>query len=140
MRSATRNKTGKDPDYLAFIRDLPCLMCLASAEAVRASQFELNFAGWLGRSRVQATPTEAAHVGDRGLSQKCPDRETIPLCAQHHREGKDSAHRLGRNFWKHWGLDRDTLIEVLQQKYTAQAGELMPERVPLIDTNEEMSI
>ncbi len=122
MRSATRRKAGRDTSYLEWIRDLPCVMCLASAEAVRATNLELLSAGWLGQSRVQRSRTEAAHVGDRGLSQKCPDREAVPLCREHHREGKYSAHKLGKKFWMHWGLDRDTLIETLHRKYAAHTG------------------
>jgi hypothetical protein len=32
---------------------------------------------------------EADHAGARGLSQKCPDNECIPLCALHHRQRTD---------------------------------------------------
>jgi len=38
---------------------------------------------------------EAAHTGPRGLSQKSSDLCAIPLCARHHRTGKDSYHKLG---------------------------------------------
>lgn len=32
---------------------------------------------------------EADHAGERGMSQKCPDEETIPICTNHHRERTD---------------------------------------------------
>lgn len=32
---------------------------------------------------------EADHAGSRGLGQKCPDEETIPICTGHHRERTD---------------------------------------------------
>jgi len=98
MRSATKLRTGKDPAYLNFIRTQPCIACAR-----------------LGIT--QESRSECSHVGDRGLSQKCPDRETIPLCLRHHREGWDSQHRLGKTFWKHWGLDREKLFKELQDRF-----------------------
>jgi len=107
VRSATRNKTGRDAAYLEYIRSLPCCVCPLDAP--------------------QTSPTEAAHVGPRGLSQKCPDRETLPLCALHHREGQFSQHSMGKMFWAHHGLDRDLLLAVHQAAYDAeQAGVLNP--------------
>ncbi len=122
MRSATRNKIGKDPDYLAFIRDFPCILCLLIEEGATQRESDLQRAGLLGVSRVQMSQTEAAHVGDRGLSQKCPDNEAIPLCREHHREGKFSAHKLGKKFWTRWGIGRDEIIQILQHKYDAHCG------------------
>lgn len=46
----------------------------------------------------QTSPTEAAHMGPHGISQKACDLQAIPLCAEHHRIGPQSAHSLGRNF------------------------------------------
>lgn len=89
----------RDPAYLAWIRTLPCVVCLAG---------EIS----------QHSPTEAAHVGERGLRQKCSDRETVPLCGgDHHREGPYSHHRMGRNFWAFWGLDPLLIIADLQRRY-----------------------
>lgn len=65
----------------------------------------------------QTCKTEAAHVGRRGIAQKCSDLETIPLCAYHHRLGPDSQHRLGKAFWPTHGLDRAKLIQKLQEEY-----------------------
>ena len=85
----------RDRKYLAWIRRFACAVCLLNR------------------------PTEAAHVGRRGLSQKCSDRETIPLCAEHHRNGKDSYHKLGKRFWEHHGLDRDALIGNYIHEYSS---------------------
>lgn len=95
MRSATRKKTGKDPAYLDWIRRQGCMIC--------------------GSARV-----EAAHVGLRGMSQKCPDREAVPLCAVHHRTGEASHHRLGKRFWDHYGIERDGIIAFYQRGYEAE--------------------
>jgi hypothetical protein len=61
--------------------------------------------------------SEAAHVGQRGIAQKCSDLETIPLCAEHHTAGKDSHHVLGKRFWAHHGIDRAELLAKLQRMY-----------------------
>lgn len=83
----------QNPRYLDFIRQWPCALA-ATGDCV----------GHI----------EAAHVGDRGLGQKCRDEETIPLCAGHHRTGAESHHVLGRRFWEHHGIERDALLAMLQ--------------------------
>lgn len=98
MRSATRNGTDKDPEYLNFIRSLRCVVCV------------------LEGSR-QHHATEAAHIGERGLSQKCSDREAIPLCAAHHRLGADALHRLGKGFWSHHNIDGNSLLVELRKRF-----------------------
>lgn len=128
MRSATKKKLGKDPAYLAWLHTLPCVIC----EGLRLMLLDAGFVGDM--RTLQSTKTEAAHVGERGLSQKCPDREAIPLCGfAHHREGPASAHKLGKSFWKYWKLDRGTVIEALNAKYDA-------EHETVIDAREAMGI
>lgn len=95
-----RRKKQRDPKYLAWIRTLPC-------EIFPGDIFSPACGG-----RV-----EAHHAGDHGLAQKPPDRTAIPLCAKHHRTGKESAHVLGKNFWKHHNLDRDQIIRELNERY-----------------------
>lgn len=66
---------------------------------------------------------EAAHVGSTGkcASRKCIDTETAPLCGfGHHREGKESHHKLGRRFWEFHGIDRDALIAELNERYAKE--------------------
>jgi hypothetical protein len=55
---------------MRWIKTLPCAVC-----------------GRMG--------AEAAHTGPRGLGQKSPDESCIPLCAEHHRTGRDAIHVLG---------------------------------------------
>ncbi len=133
MRSATKNRTGKDPAYLSWLHSLPCVCCeLLRLRLIEAGQADQD-------SKVQTAKTEAAHIGIHGLSQKCPDREAIPLCGVtthmhgpadgHHREGLTSAHKLQTKFWAYWGLDRDTLIMALQSKYELETGRLVDQEV-----------
>lgn len=89
-------RPGKDPAYLAWLHTLPCAVPNCSTHDARS---------FFSESLV-----EAAHVGDRGLRQKCSDREAIPLCGYHHRIGQASHHCAGKNFWRIWKLDRDALI------------------------------
>lgn len=85
-----------DDGYLRWLRKLPCAVC--------------------GTSRY----IEAAHVGERGLGQRCSDRQAIPLCEAHHRTGLKSQHVMGRNFWIFWELDRYELIEQLNERYEGE--------------------
>ena len=67
-------------------------------------------------------PVEAAHVGDRGLGQKCRDQETIPLCGYHHRTGPDSQHVMGKQFWGHHAINRADLVTLYQGLYEGAGG------------------
>ncbi len=100
------------PAYRAWIRAKPCYICY------------LQVYGYFGAGEIgavfgrQATRTEVAHIGERGLGQKCSDRQTMPLCNEHHQSGKDAHHGpIGRGFWAHHGLDRDAVIRQLNEAY-----------------------
>jgi hypothetical protein len=93
-------KPQRDTRYLAWIRTQPCIICPP----------------WK-RSQI-----EAAHVGPRGVGQKCSDRQTVPLCLRHHQTGRDAHHRLGRRFWEHHGLNRDAVIADLVTRYEEETG------------------
>lgn len=70
-----------DREYMDWIRSLPCLLCSIKV-LTRWAAFQIHLGDCY---RVpQQTRTEAAHVGQRGIGQKCSDRETIPLCREHH--------------------------------------------------------
>ena len=85
----------RNPRYLAWIRTLPCLVCGA-------------------RRGI-----EASHTGPHGLGQKSPDASAIPLCARHHRTGKDSYHKLGpRKFAELHALDVQAIVRKLNLKPT----------------------
>lgn len=85
----------RDKKYLSWLHTLPC-----------------SVPGCANRN------IEAAHVGPRGMGIKCNDREAIPLCAiTHHREGKESHHKLQKLFWEHHGLDREALFTYLTNLY-----------------------
>jgi hypothetical protein len=127
QRSPVKRKRRKpqrtdDPKYLKWIRTQPCVACVAFASRLSDSQLE-QFVASCKYRRVQQWPTEAAHVGERGLGQLCPAREAIPLCSiVHHREGPESHHKLGKRFWSHHGLDRDTIIQELNERYERECA------------------
>lgn len=93
----------RDVDYLAWIRGRACLVC----------------ASLMGGQQAR---TEAAHVGDRGLGQKCSDYEALPLCEWHHRTGKASAHVLGKLFWQYHQINRDEELARYQCWYEAETS------------------
>jgi hypothetical protein len=98
-RSRPRRGPERSPEYLAWIRILPCAVC----------------------SRVSGGTTviEAAHtnaLGARGMGQKTTDISAIPLCTDHHREARDSYHRLGeQRFAQAHQLDLPQLVAALNR-------------------------
>ncbi len=98
-----------DKAYKAWISTLECVVCDRYLTC-------------------QVTPTEVAHVGARGLGQKCSDRDTLPLCAIHHRTGTHAYHVLGKKFWKLHRLDRDQLIAKYREAYAAESRDLVENR------------
>ena len=117
-------RKGRKPDrkYLEWIRGLPCAACAGNCQFCRAGVGLIPHSDGTERACDQRTRSEAAHVGDRGLGQKCSDRETIPLCAEHHRTGPAAHHKLGKRFWAHHRLDKAALIAELNRRYELEAG------------------
>lgn len=111
IRKRAKPRRGRERDvaYLRFISSQSCMACVTSGHPSGNSDLILGY--------LQCTPTEAAHVGERGLGQKCNDREAIPLCMDHHRLGKDAHHVLGKKFWKYHGLNREALIAHYNKLY-----------------------
>src|ERR1039458_5666112 len=100
-RFEPRRGPDRCPEYLAWIRMLPCTVCM--------------------RLSGGATVIEAAHtnvLGPRGLGQKTSDFSAIPLCSAHHRENPDSYHRLGENGFSHkHGIDLKEFVLRLQSRF-----------------------
>ncbi len=94
-------KPERDPKYLVYVHELPCACCVGIEALLR---FCTGTHTWGDVADLMANlkgPTEAAHMGPHGIAQKASDWTCIPLCARHHREGPDSAHKLGKRFAKH---------------------------------------
>ena len=87
-------------DYMAFIAQQKCVVC--------------------GR-----WPVDVAHVGElgKGMSNKCDNRQTLPLChVEHHQEGPLAIHKIDGGpaaFWLRHGLNRDALIARFNAEYAA---------------------
>lgn len=100
-REANGQPPLKDEAYKSFIRSLPCLCC------------EIL-------DNRQASPSEAAHIGEvRGLRQKAPDNTCVPLCRGHHKGGPLAHHDLGKLFFPTWRIDREETIRKYQRLYAA---------------------
>lgn len=103
-----RNEGERDPDYLAMVRQCPCLCC-------------------------GMEPSEAAHVRfasaafgkASGLGKKPDDRFSAPLCAGCHRLGRDAQHKRNeQEFWHALGINPLVVCERLY----AQRGDLVSMR------------
>ena len=90
------------PEILAYwdwIRTQPCAVCARHG-------FQ------------QRSPSHAAHVGLRGLGQKCSGWDVLPLCQKHHSRGfPQSHHTLGKRFWKVHGIERYRMIRMYRLRY-----------------------
>jgi len=95
-------KPARDPAYLAWLRKQPCLVC--------------------GRRRG----VEAHHL-DPNMGRRGPDHRTVPLCPEHHRDGAQAIHRIGkRRFLEGFGQLADALdqaVLVLRERYREQPQE-----------------
>lgn len=102
----------QDPEFMEFVHEFGCVVC---HEGILLRD---------GPScRIQQSRTEGAHVGARGLGQKCEGREVLPLCGiEHHRLGPQSHHVLGKRFWEAHGLDKDKLLAELNELFEAERG------------------
>jgi len=93
------NKPLRDPAYLAWIRTLECLLC---------RHYHIT----------QSWPTEAAHSGPHGVSQKAADDQALPLCRHCHQSGPGSYHAIGRKFFETHGLKpREELVASYRMAY-----------------------
>lgn len=109
-------RPAKDEDYKEWIRHLPCLVTLWRIGRC-GTMAELVELAYKRRSTLHRL-SECAHVGDnKGMRQKCSDRETIPLTDWFHREGPESHHKLPRTFFEHHGLNRDEIVVELNKLY-----------------------
>jgi Protein of unknown function (DUF968) len=74
-------KRVKSPNYLDFIRSLPCVIC-GDNTTVEAAHIRF------GDRRAAKRPT--------GMGEKPDDRWALPLCGKHHRKQHEIGERL---FW-----------------------------------------
>lgn len=112
-------ETGKDSDYLAMVRQCPCLKC-------------------------GMEPSEAAHVRyacaaygkASGLGKKPEDRWALCLCADCHRLARDAQHnRSEQSFWHELGINP---LAACVRLY-AQRGDMVAMRAVVLVTIAERS-
>lgn len=97
----------KEPAFLAFLRRQPCAVGPAGCSG----------------------PTEAAHVRygrpgepNAGLQRRPSDRNAVPLCVAHHREGPDAQHRTSeRSWWAARGIDPHALADRFYAQFKGEA-------------------
>lgn len=90
------NKKRKiDYKYLKFISEQPCMICGKQAEP-------------------HHEPLKKAY----GTAFKGPDKETLPLCREHHTTGVKNRHSTGRKtFYKYYGIDWRKEVKKYQLMY-----------------------
>lgn len=99
-----------DEPYLDWLRKLPCWSCFRPI-------YEVCDSSWW-----EDGCSEAAHIGRsgdaRGMSQKYGDDTAIPLCANCHKHGPLSIHKIGPvAFFGVRETSRDVVINIFRQFY-----------------------
>jgi hypothetical protein len=119
LKRRPRKKRATDnPEYLAWVHSWTCWVCLMQF----CKSFEISDPRECRDGIFRKGRTEAAHVGIRGLGQKCADKDSMPLCGAHHRTGALSAHVLGKRFWEVHGIDRSKVLTYLHAAYRLETG------------------
>lgn len=130
---AKGNQPARDPDYLAFVRMLPCLFCWSRPYWIVALTRDRPWAPF--RNGRQGY-TEACHIGPHAFGRKASDYTAVPACRMHHeRAGSRIAAVEGAGFEIEWvwaklaaayesGESGSGSMQVLQeqQQYAGDAG------------------
>ncbi len=83
-KSRSKRERKHFPEYIALIRQCPCLICGAQAEAAHVRMSSAEYKKLNGRD----------------------DHFVVPLCPGHHRLYPDAQHTMGeRQFWTLQGID-----------------------------------
>jgi len=122
-----------DLGYRAWLREWPCFICFMQYCSEEGLNFwdscKAPFTRWAFafNSKRKCGPTQAAHVGSKGIGQKCPEREMMPLGLRHHLHPTaggfpDSHHAGKRTFWLKHKLSRPKVLEFLRKLYLKETG------------------
>lgn len=102
-KTRSRRERKHFPDYLALIRQLPCLICGARAEA----------------AHLRYSSAEYGKVNGRD------DKWVTPLCPGHHRLYPDAQHQNGEfEWWQSHGIDP---LKIAKKLWEAHSLEQMQE-------------
>ena len=123
-----RQPRQRNKQYLAYIAQLPCVICLAKPVEVAHVRMTQWAEGWEPGEQIWVSgggsyTTESGpeyRFGKRptGMGEKPSDSWVCPLCPHCHRTGQFSQHNQGeRQFWEHWNIDILQLCHDLQQVY-----------------------
>lgn len=106
--------------YFALVRQLPCLHC--GMEPCEVAHLRLS---------------SAAYGKASGLGKKPDPKWVLPLCAEHHRLGRNAQHNQGEaQFWADLGINP---LIAAEQLY-AQRGDLVAMRAVIFVTIAERGI
>lgn len=119
LRPNRRADRKPQTNYLDFIRDQACLVCVAAESRSHSA----TNCGHSTTHIWQRSKTEASHTGPHGIGTKSDDRTAIPLCAIHHREGIDAYHRVGeKRFQQIHGINISETVASLNRLYELETG------------------
>lgn len=113
-----KRKAKKEPDYLAFIRTLPCIVTRRQES-------------WIQAAHLSYADRSYGHYG-RGRGTKAPDRWALPLSEEQHR----IQHGMNeRTFWETAGINPHVACLVIWGLWSDAHEEVHDEVVQLILRN-----
>lgn len=96
MKSYQKTKPIRSPKYRTFIRSQPCIIC---------------------GTRLNVRHHHESLTGGT-MGGKCCDKESLPICDDHHTISDKSVHRMGKkSFYEYWDIDYKEEILKLQRRF-----------------------
>ena len=118
MTLLPKPKTVRDEKFKTFVRKLPCVACYPN------TWYDLiNGHTSVDEIMVSFSMSEAAHIGrtGKGIAHKGSDRETAPICTNHHTQNGKALHRIGlEKFQKFHKIDLQTICKFINVEYDGQ--------------------
>ena len=125
-------RTAEEKAYLDWLAQWPCLVCLKrlcdqSHQSIIGLSAEAR-AVTVPWSEAQCGPIELHHAGVRGLGQRSPDSECLPLGHKHHARkfdggGPESVHVYGKNWFADiLKQERQETFATLHELYVRETG------------------
>lgn len=119
----TKDRPQKEPKFLAFLREQPCIVSGCHTGDVIAHHV-----------RLRRTPTGHLH-GHNQAGKRPPDSQCVPLSDYLHQQAPDALHRGNEaDWWRERGIDPLVVAELYYELWESGVrGTLTPEQTNTIE-------
>lgn len=102
----------RDPGYLDWLHDLPCIACLIEGR-------DLSIINHPTMVSIEAAHQKHTDLRGPSLGKRPSDAAACPLCTWHHRLAPDACDPAQRKFWDRLGVDVGAFCKALHDAYRA---------------------